>query len=106
MGIVVNWSGVMGDLHELSRVLGSVEKGQASIEEGLERINAKLDKALPMVTDHDNRLRAVETQLSPLVEAHNRRLWVRLGWGAALGTTVSSPLWLTKLMPFLASLPK
>lgn len=95
-----------GDLDQVSRILGSVEKGQSAIEDTLGKIDAKLDQVLPMVSDHDKRLAAVEKNLAPLVEAHNRRLWIRLGWGAALGTTASSPLWLSKIGALLSTLPK
>lgn len=100
-------------IDEMSRVIGSVEKGQASIEATLSAINEKLDTVLPLVNNHDKkleghheRLKVVEDTIKPLVEAHNRRVWVGLGWFAGAGTLASSPLWVTKLLPFLAALPK
>lgn len=93
-------------LDEMSRVIGSVEKGQAAIEATLNTMDRKLDEVLPLVNDHDKRLTSVEASLKPLVEAHNRRVWVGLGWFAGAGTLASSPLWVTKLLPFLAALPK
>ncbi len=104
MGQIVDLRGyaMAGDLDPVSDILGSLRTSRESIEKRLDRIDAKLD----VVNDHDRRLKDVETTLKPLVDAHNRRVWVGLGWVSAIGAVGSFPLWATKLLPFLAALPK
>lgn len=95
-----------GELDPVSEILGSLKESRTALEKRLDSIGDKLDQALPKVQDHDKRLKDVETTLKPLVDAHNRRVWVGIGWVSAVGAAGSFPLWATKLLPFLAALPK